>query len=85
MAEREYLTRKGELLARLEWGKLAPGWYQVEGRYHVKRNSDRAWTVTRPRRPDGTKDPFAAFGARHFDTMTDALEHIAEKLVETSR
>jgi hypothetical protein len=63
----EHKTRRGALLAQLEWRRDGPGVYQVEGRY-VERRPGGMWWV----------EGAAAQGLCWFASFTDALEWIAD-------
>lgn len=65
----EYKTRKGALLAQLEHTKIGPGQYLVEGLTVFA--ADRVWTILDPQ----------GIGHDH-ETLTDALEWIAERIDE---
>lgn len=63
----EHKTRRGALLARLEWRRIESGVYQVEGLY-VERRSGGMWWV----------EGAAAKGKCWFESFTDALEWIMD-------
>jgi hypothetical protein len=65
----EHMTRRGELLARLEWGKTGPGQYFVEG-HKLTKVKDRLWSVA----------PISGGEGTHRPSMTAALEWIAERV-----
>lgn len=82
MSEREYKTRRGALLADLEWGKVGPGEYLVEG-YTVTCVRKAAglyagrWTVRRTFHLGGGLSRTDRHTATNF---TDALEWIATEI-----
>lgn len=69
MPEREYKTRRGELLARLEWSRTGSGQYLIEG-YQVTKRDNGYWFIGR----------VAQGHAATAMTLTDALEYIAVRL-----
>jgi hypothetical protein len=84
VTEREYRTRKGALLAQLEWSRSAPGEYLVEG-YNVRCAIKAAglyagrWEIRRTTFLSGGRSATERHTATSF---TDALEWIATQLEE---
>jgi hypothetical protein len=77
VSEREYATRKGALLARLEHNRVEPGHWIVEG-YRVKRGPKywRAWSLTGGVRLAVIEN---SMNVCVWVTFTEVLEIIAER------